>query len=145
MSRQKAAMVLLANMAILAKRVATARPARSVLVTGKKQPFVTEHSAKAGDTLAAIQVLLERALSSKNRTSESAGAAAGSDAKNSTMIAVAAATTTTTTTEAISEEESLTTSVKTSTAGSSAFIISSLLQLLAANLHSLLKVTSHTP
>ena len=121
-------MVLLANMSILAKRrVSAGRHNRSALA---KQPFVAERSTRAGDTLAAIYALLERALSKKN------GAAAGEpegspgnrpDESEGDEDTVAAAIVTATL-------------AGPSTASAGSFVISSLLQVLAANVQHLIQV-----
>ncbi len=119
-------MVLLANMSILAKRrVSAGRHNRSALA---KQPFVAERSTRAGDTLAAIYALLERALSKKN------GAAAGEPEGSPG--------------EPLSEgdEETVAAAIVTatpagpSTASAGSFVISSLLQVLAANVQHLIQV-----
>jgi hypothetical protein len=123
-------MVLLANMSILAKRrVSAGRHNRSALA---KQPFVAERSTRAGDTLAAIYALLERALSKKNGAA--AGEPEGSPGNRPD--------------EPLSEgdEDTVAAAIVTaplagpSTASAGSFVISSLLQVLAANVQHLIQV-----
>lgn len=73
LSRQKAAMILLANMSILAKRHVS--PGGQHAQPFANQPFVTEQPSKAGETLATIYALLAKVLSLK--TSEISDVTAG--------------------------------------------------------------------
>jgi hypothetical protein len=124
-------MILLANMSVLAKRcVSSGRHDRSAPI---KQPFVAERSAQAGDTLSAIYALLERALSAKHGPEASEPEGSPGNRPDEPLPE--------------GDEDTATAALAAPLAGSRAsnaesFVVSSLLQILTANVQHLIQVLS---